>query len=379
MGLALVLFASSSARVARQVADMQSRGIEGAIVDWSGQSEGLGVTDAFTESTPAIGTGAISLFKAQAEASNGKFSFAVMEDQGVKACAADPSCDVTQQILSDIAFLATNFFSSPGYAREGGRPLLFFFSEDDYVGRYGKSIDWSVVRDKAQGNPLLIFENAGGLNHAATDGAYSWIEVVPFADYPGSDPHGTASYLPYFYRQAAQRSLMTWGSAYKGFDDGVVNGWGDGRRYNGQVCGKTWLDTFAVANANKPLYGVQLVTWDDYEEGTELETGIDNHLAVAATTSGSQLAWTVALADDAPSECKQAASGGWDVASTIHHFAVYASSDGENLSLVADGVPRDARSLDLTGKLPAAASKVVVYAVGQPSIRNQLSAIVSRP
>jgi hypothetical protein len=207
------------------------------------------------------------------------------------------------------------------------------------------------------------------------------VSVTPIGSYPGSDPFGTQAFLPYFYGQAATHAgAITWGSAYKGFDDAVVNGWGGGRRYAGQQCGKTWLDTLALPgktySAQKQLDGIQLVTWDDYEEGTELETGIDNHVAVAAGVSGgATLTWTVALEPGAPAECAAAVTAGWDPASTLDHFAVYASpaGDGEHLTLVADGVPAGARSLDLAGKLATGSYVLYVYAVGKASIHNHLS------
>jgi len=374
-----------AAHVALQVADMTSRGVDGAVIDWEGQSAGDGVTDMPSTSSTAIDTGSLFLFEKAAEASGGAFHFAVIEDEGIKACAAASGCDVTTQILSDIAFLDASFFGSPAYLTSGGRPVLFFFSVDAWVSPYGKTIDWTQVRASAAGNPLFVFENAGGFTHAASDGAYSWVSPTAIGAYPGSDPFGTGAFLPYFYGQATSHgTLLGWGSAYKGFDDAVVNGWGGGERYAGQQCGKTWLDTFAVADgqysATSQLSGLQLVTWDDYEEGTELETGIDDHLAVTATLQGgSTLAWTVAFDASAPTECAQAASGGFDPGTLVDHYAVYASpaSDGQNVTLVDGDVPASARSFDVTGRLPAGDYVLFVYAVAKPFLFDQLSAPVA--
>lgn len=368
-----------------QVADMMSRGIDGAIMDWTGQGAGDGIVDQKSTDASAINTGRMFLFKAAAEASDGKFRFAAVEDEGIKACAATQGCDVTTQLTSDIAFLDANFFGSPAYLTQGGRPVLFFFSEDAWVQPYGKTIDWTTVRANAAGNPLFMFENAGGFGHSENDGAYSWVDVTPIASYPGSDPFGTQAFLPYFYGQAMSHDdAITWGSAYKGFDDEVVNGWGGGRRYVGQQCGKTWLDTLALPgtyySAQNQLDGIQLVTWDDYEEGSELETGIDNHVAVTASvTGGSTVAWTIALDATAPTECAEAITGGFALATTLDHFSVYASgsTDGEDLALVVDSIPASARTLDLTGKLPAGHYLLYVYAVGKASIHNHLSSGVA--
>lgn len=369
---------NSTQHAQQQIADMRSRGIDGAIMDWSGQSAGKGVTDTKTTSTPAINTGAMFLYKAQAEASSGAFHIAVLEDEGITACAAAPACDVTQQVLSDIGFLNTNFFASPGYLKVGGRPVLFFFALDHTASTYGKTIDWATVRANAAGNPLFVFENAGGYGHDDSDGAYSWINVTSYGSYPGSDPYGTTSFLPYFYGQAlAHQQKTTWSSAYKGFDDNLVNGWGGGRRYVGQVCGKTWLDTLALAgtyySTASQLPGLQLITWDDYEEGSELETGIDNHVVVTASLAGTTVAWSATLAPDAPTECVKTVAAGFDILSTIDHFTVYASKDGINLAVLADNLPTGTASLETSSLLAPGAWTLFVYATAKPSITNRLS------
>ena len=39
-------------------------------------------------------------------------------------------------------------------------------------------------------------------------------------------------------------------------------------------------------NSGKQLPALQLVTWNDYEEGTEIESGIDNCFSLSASVSG---------------------------------------------------------------------------------------------
>jgi hypothetical protein len=370
---------NSSAQVKKQVADMQSRSIDGVLVDWNGQSAGLGVVDMPTTDDSAINTGALTLYKKEAEASNGAFSFAVIEDEGIKGCAGTAGCDVNQALVSDIDFLATNFFGSPAYLKKNGRPVLFFFSIDTWVQNDGKSIDWSYVRAHVSGNPLFVFENAGGFSHAVSDGAYSWLHTTDIGSYPGSDPFGTSGFLPYYYQQAASfPSLIAWGSAWKGFDDYLVNGWGGGRRYAGQQCGKTWLDTMAAAKAQASrLDGVQIATWDDYEEGSEVETGIDNHLAITGSYAMGTLTFALAAEAGAPSDCTDAIAAGLDLGATVDHFAIYASKDGEHLELVADDVAASTRTVKLAGAIPAGMTELFVYAVGQPMIHDHLSAAIS--
>jgi hypothetical protein len=374
---------NAATHVKNEVLDMMSRGIDGALLDWSGQSAGLGAIDQHSTDTAAINTGNISLVMKEAEASGGKFVFSVMEDEGIKACASAAGCDVTTQLLSDLNFLATHFFPSSAYEKIGGRPTVYFFAEDTYASQNGKTIDWTTVRAQAQGNPLFIFENAGGFTHASADGAYAWVPATPIAQYPGSDPFGTTGFLPYFYSQAKSHTGLAIGSAYKGFDDAVVNGWGGGERYVGQQCGKTWLDTMGAAAtyaSMHPLEAVQIGTWDDYEEGTEIETGIDNWATVDASASGSILTWSVKPAANAPMDCTKALAGGFSLDATIHHYELYVASAAEPTKVVRVGadLPTSIQAYELGSlTVPPGSYVVYVYAVGQPSIRNHLSQAVA--
>ena len=102
-------------------------------------------------------------------------------------------------------------------------------------------------------------------------------------------------YLDRFYSKAQNSNKLAMGSAYKGFDDSEA-GWGKGRVID-QQCGKTWLATFAEAgrfySSSHQLPALIIPTWNDYEEGTEIETGIDNCVNLQASASDEGLTWTV--------------------------------------------------------------------------------------
>jgi len=377
--------ANATAHVQAEVADMVSRGFDGAILDWNGQAAGLGAVGQHSTDVAAISAGNATLMMQTAEATGGKLQFALQEDEGMKACASASGCDVTTQVTSDLDFMAAHYYPSSAYQTIGGRPVAYFFGVDYAAQASGKTLDWTTIRAQAQQNPLFIFETANGFGHAESDGAYAWLNPADVTKYPGSDPFGTASYLPGFYKQAeAHAALHAFGSIYKGFDDLVVNGWGGGPRYIGQQCGKTWLDTFALVNSSfsstHQLEFLEVPTWDDYEEGSEIETGIESYAAVTASVSGSTLSWTLAPTTTVPvpADCQTALAGGFSLDATVHHYDVYASpaSDGDALTLVAGDLPAATKSVDLTGKLPAGSYVLYVQAVSQPSIRNHLSAAV---
>jgi len=326
-------------QVARQVADMSSRGIRGAIIDWYGPKPGIK-----NDST-------MLLIK---EAERQHFEFAVSEDGGALGDCAKHGCDVTQQLISDLRYAEDHFEKSPSYIRFGDRPAVFFFGTEKY------SIDWGRVKHALPMNPVFFFRNSGSLNDPKADGAYAWI--APEAAGP-SDPMGL-KYLDNFYSKAQHSDKIAMGSAYKGFDDADAS-WGKGRVIDSQ-CGKTWLATFAEAgrfySAKHQLPALIIPTWNDYEEGTEIETGVDNCLNIQASVSNGTLSWNV--------------SGGPE--DTIDHYAVLAQV-GPQWVEAADLSP-GSHSIKL-GQLRVGAEPVAmcVEAVGRPSIVNHFSQAIRNP
>lgn len=324
------------AEVHRQVEDMISRGIQGAIAAWYGPGS-------FVDSST-------QLLRDEAEAHAGQFQFAIMEDSGALGAAAKAhGCDVTDQLISDLTYVASQYESSPAYMKMNGRPVVFFFSVNTYY------IDWNRVVSSIPGNPLLIFRGNVGFTQNPSNGAYSWADVAinnPF------DPELAAQDA--FYTAAQQASgRIAFGAAYKGFNDTLAP-WGTNRIID-QNCGQTWLQSFAEAgkyyNSSNQLPGLEIVTWNDYEEGTAIEPGIDNCVYLAPSQSGTTIQWAV--------------NGGNE--NTVDHYTVYLSTDGVNLSKLTD-VPAGTHSIDLAQwTLSSSTYLIYVQAVGKPSIQNKMS------
>ena len=320
-------------QVKRQVSDAMSRGISGFIEDWYGPNNSMPNATAFA-------------LKAEAESRSGGFQFAIMEDGGALTCGT-PGCQ-TGQIISDLTYAYNNFETSPAYMTINGRPAVFFFDAD----RYGM-LDWQSIAASVPGNPLFIFQNAGGFSHPQSSGSFSWVQI-------NGDPNDWAQgYLDDFYSNATSHPQShAFAATYKGFND-TLAGWSAGRVVN-QNCGQTWLSTFSDIgkhySAASQLESLQLVTWNDYEEATEIETGIDNCVSISASVSGTQLSWTIAGNEN-----------------TIDHYTPYISLDGENLMALSDVTP-GTHSVDLSQYHFATGSyKVFVKAVGKPSLKNHMS------
>jgi len=325
------------AQVQKQVTDMLSRGIEGAIVNWYGPNFALENSTTFA-------------LMREAEARGGQFTFAVMEDGGaLKKCATTLGCDVTQRLIDDLNYAYYNFEQSPAYLRMNGKPVVFFFGVEHYA------IDWNRVRSGVLGDPVLVQRNAGAFEAAQMNGGYGWIAPETAN---ALDPMGVG-YLDYFYGKAKlNANKVVYGSSYAGFNDTLAP-WGAGRVIQ-QQCGQTWLNTMDRAgkfySAGSQLPFLQLVTWNDYEEGTQIETGIDNCVSVSAAMNGTRLEWTLNGAEN-----------------TVAHFVVFVSVDGAGLMPLAE-LPVSSRSLEIGGfDLNPGSYQLYVKAVGKPTLTNKMS------
>lgn len=188
-------------------------------------------------------------------------------------------------------------------------------------------------------------------------GSYSWIAINK------SDPNDWGKkYLDDFYARGRKHHTYTIGSVKPGFNDRLAS-WSLDRVMN-RNCGQTWLKTFAeiqkLYSASNQLQALQIVTWNDYEEGTEIESGIENCAVVSARVEGDDLQWSITGRETTKED-------------TISRYIVFLSRDGENLMPLA-AVAVDVHRLDLDRyRLPAGKYSLFVKAVGGPSIKNHIS------
>ena len=315
-------------QAAKQIADMKSRGLDGAILAWYGK-------DSYENKTGLA-------LKAAAEA-NAPFEFSIMIDRGTldwDSMGLAP----TDALIVHLNYLADNYYGSTAYTRINGRPVVYEFALEAYT------IDWARVRASIKGNPMIIFRNPNGWTRPTSDGGYAWE--------PDKD---TTSYLDYFYKTALNYpTLQTLGGVSPSFND-TLAAWTQNRIVDPK-CGQTWLMKWADQSkwysSAKPLNQIQVATWNDYEEGSTIESGIDNCINVNAAVNGNALSWTLS---------------GTGLENTIDHYTVYISADGQNLMPLAD-VPTGTYSYDLSGyQFMAGNYSLFVKAVAKPSVTNKMS------
>jgi len=351
--------AADPAQVDRQIKDIISRGMNGAILDWYGPNS-------FEEKAAEV--------LLQEAAKFPGFELAIQEDHNsLSLDACKTSACAQKALISNLNYVAAHYFGSSHYIRINGRPLLTTF---DVNWNYPDPsailfppdaifIDWSTVRASIAGNPLIIQRGPFAQTEfgVMADGAFAWVgrnKLDPTDEF--------LQYLTDFDTTAlANPNQVTLGAVYKGFDDSAAS-WGTGRRMD-EHCGKLWMDTFAanvqaLGSQIDQLSAFQAVTWNDYEEATNLETGVDNCISISAAVNGTKLNW--AISPDTT-----------DTDATLSMFVVYISKDGKNLAQLQVS-PTSARTLDLTQyAIPAGSYKLFVKARGQPSVHNHLSSGVS--
>jgi hypothetical protein len=201
---------------------------------------------------------------------------------------------------------------------------------------------------------------------------------------------GSQAYLDRFYTDAATyvpEGQIAVGAIYKGFDDSNATWWSD--RVIAQQCGQVLLDTAQEltyeANPHITSYWathqmpyMQVATWNDYEEGTEVESGVDNCLRVSNLQQGTvngvpSLTWSVT-----------SLSAGYGTTSTIDHFTIWFGSPTGNpndpIQVAATtpsgsggttSIPLSQLNLPRPGKDYAV--DLYVGAVGIPLVLNQMS------
>jgi hypothetical protein len=319
------------AQVKKQISDMIARGIDGVIIDWYGPNNPV---------DPAT-----KVVMAEAEAHPG-FSFAIMIDQGAIKQNMCSGCNAQQTLVQLLQYAEQKYFPSPAYLRIDGSPVLTNFDIDLVY-----KVDWAAAKAALATDPIFVFQHSGGFTHGITGGSYSWV-------IPTTTDYGM-SYLANFYKIGLGfPQEQTVGATYKGFNDSLA-AWG-AKRLMSQQCGQTWLQTFNKANAfynsTKQLSLLQLVTWNDYEEGTEIESGIDNCLTVTASLSGDSLSWKISSNEN-----------------TVDHYTPYISTNGQNLMPLND-LAAGLHTLNLCSySLAAGRYSLYVQAVGKASFKNQMS------
>jgi hypothetical protein len=366
---------NSSATVVAQDSFMISEGCDINLVDWYGS---LSPNQTFNLAT------ANTVFADLNGRSGYPLKFGIMEDKGALKYSC-PTSGLTESgtvtclqaaLMQDMDYINTHYVNTGVYWTDAGHPVIAYFgARSDWPILTAADWDavWTAVKTHtdAYAVPFKFIFQFGSFTTAAYDnGRYGWVQPPAYSPtqqfWWGSVTSASPTYLDTLYTSGLTHpSQLTIGALYKGFDDNVAS-W-SGNRVVAQQCGQVLLKTaneiskyFGVSQPQIPY--VQVITWNDYEEGTSVEDGIDNCYTVNASLTGNLLSWALNASDPV-----------YASTSTIHHFTVYYADPIGNLYVAAANLPVTTNALDPTSIVPPGTWNVYVEMVGQPLIINRMS------
>ena len=202
------------------------------------------------------------------------FKVALMYDED------DSNANRTDAVIVDLQYAYDRYIGPHAmiirnsYLRYNGKPIIFLFPKS------GRT-DWKRVRQTVnswEDPPLLIMKDINQRFADAFDGFYAW--VTPGKEGWSSDGSNWGhDYLDNFYQTmiAQYPNTITVGAAWPGFDDSRAS-WSRNRHMSAR-CGRTLDDTLRLYrryyNQQRPLPFLMIETWNDYEEGTAIENGVN--------------------------------------------------------------------------------------------------------
>ncbi len=242
-------------------------GISAFVMDWYGDR------DAYVDQTYAL---------MQAAADKNKFHVAMMYEESNQEDGATDEAIADFTMFHD-TYLASKSKGHQAYLTYEGRPIIFVFPN-------GNHTDWAKVRsvvNKWDTPPLLIQENLPGPHPEAFDGFYPWINPGPLG-WAADGSNWGERYLADFYKTMATKyaDMIIVGGAWPQLNDSKAS-WSLNRHISGQ-CGQTYEKTFNYWKqffpAGQVIPFMMIETWNDYEEGSDIEQGLPT--CPAATPSG---------------------------------------------------------------------------------------------
>ena len=244
----------------QQIAKAKALNIGGFVVNWYGPRQ------EFEDRSYAL---------LQQAAQENNFKVAIQYDEAV-----DHPGYATDAVIVDLQYLYDKYVSAEAgpsrqaYLRYNGKPVVFIFPKD-------AKTNWDRVREVTQGwpdPPLLIYEDESHKYPSAFDGYYAWVQPGE-AGWARDGSNWGEDYLKDFYTSMIKNhpDKIAVGAVWPGFDDSRAS-WSLNRHIANR-CGKTFEDGLRIfrryyGGDNVPPY-LLIETWNDYEEGTAIERGIN--------------------------------------------------------------------------------------------------------
>jgi hypothetical protein len=242
----------------KQIQHAKDIGIYAFAVDWYGRRH------PFLDRSYAV---------LQQVASQNRFHVCLMYDE-----TQEDNGQATEDALDAMDEAYRNYIGpqAPGrsaYVLYQNRPVIFVFPKKG-------NTDWDRVREAVNSweePPVLLYVDDPPPQYAKDfDGEYAWVHPSRGWMLNGSD--WGKQYLEGFYQKMERKpDKITVGGVWPGFNDTKAS-WSLNRHMD-RRCGKTFEETlqlFRQYDAIHPMPFMMIATWNDYEEGTEIEDGVSD-------------------------------------------------------------------------------------------------------
>ncbi len=239
-----------------QVQLMKLSGIDGVIVDWYGSE--------YVEDYGLINDATARLFHAIQKAG---LKFVICyEDQTIPRIinlGANQDAEAVKHGQMAMAYLRDTWFKQDAYLKVGGQPVLLVFGPQYFK----DASQWKELFSVLEPQPLLITIDKRINSFAA--GSFPWPPM--WISKGGELGQGAMfNYLTEFYASTGKNRYKV-GSAFPGFSDFYKEGnAGESYGHLDDQGGATFRLTLQEA-LQQNLDLIQLVTWNDYGEGTIIE------------------------------------------------------------------------------------------------------------
>lgn len=257
--------------LAHQISEAKNLGIDAFVVNWYGPRK------QFEDQSYAL---------LQQAAAQNQFQVALMYDEDTEYAG-----DNTEAVLVDLQYAYDRYIgphaipSRSAYLLYDNRPMIFIFPK-------GGGTDWNRVRQVVnswEDPPLLIFKDINTRYANDFDGFYAWVSPGKVGWQRNGSNWGE-EYLQDFYTRMNSQypNKIAIGAAWPGFNDSRAS-WSQNRHMSDR-CGRTFEESVRLFrryyNDNHQLPFLMIVTWNDYEEGTAIEHGINGCNSSSQTNAG---------------------------------------------------------------------------------------------
>lgn len=229
---------------------MKYAGIDGVLIDWYGTHKVLDYHSNLENANALI---------SRLDTIGLEFGI-VYEEFTTENVANRKGITAIEAAQNDLLYMEEEYFSSSQYIQVNEKPLLLTFGP-----RYFKTEDeWTEILNIAQEKPtfLPLWNHSHRVGESNASGEFSWV------DFDYSQPE-----LSHFYNGPSPSLKI--GSAFPGFHDYYEEGgWGQSYGYVSHLGGETFQKGLDLAQSNSLSY-LQLVTWNDFGEGTMIEPTVE--------------------------------------------------------------------------------------------------------